>query len=347
MIITPTTIPQKLEWLQVGRFLAAFWVLIHHGEGQLFNGFLGNGVNWHSYGNLGVDFFFCLSGFIIIFRCWNSFGETESSGKFLQRRIVRIYPLIWLIMVVQLLAACFTSSTQTPSSWSTLLSDALLLPSAEEHTINVAWTLRHEMFFYGITALAMIFRPIVAFYIALVWLGAIILSNFTRYDLNLIESFLLSNWNLLFLTGVFVAFLYQKENKSPLLWTISGFAVFVIGSALFISGNFPNAHVPENLAKMISSALVFGGLLVFLIGLDLKQVKAPKILVILGDASYSIYLIHSTVLAHLRYRLDDTPLQIASLVAIPVILCVSVGMFRYFERPSGPFFRKMLFKREA
>jgi peptidoglycan/LPS O-acetylase OafA/YrhL len=192
----------------------------------------------------------------------------------------------------------------------------------------------------------MIFRPIVAFYIALFWLGAIVVGNFTENDFNLIESFLLSNWNLLFLTGVFVAFLFQKKDKSPHVWIISGLTIFAIGVILFISGNFPNAHVPENLAKMISSALVFGGLLALLIGLDLKQVKAPTILVILGDASYSIYLIHSTVLAHLRYRLHDTTLQIASIAAVPVILCVSVGMFRYFERPSGPFFRKLLFKRE-
>jgi len=93
----------KLEWLQVGRFLAAFWVLLHHGETQIFNGALGVGSVWHIYGMLGVDFFFCLSGFIIIFRSWQSFGDPMSAGQFMQRRIVRIFPLVWLLMLAQIL----------------------------------------------------------------------------------------------------------------------------------------------------------------------------------------------------------------------------------------------------
>jgi peptidoglycan/LPS O-acetylase OafA/YrhL len=336
---------ERLKWLQVGRFLAAFWVLLHHGEGQLFNGAFGIGVSWKTYGLLGVDFFFCLSGFIIIFQCWSSFGNPESAGRFLQRRIVRIYPLIWLVMLAQILASITIGNTSTPTDWATLTCDALLLPAKQEHTINVAWSLRHEMFFYGITAVIMLFKPKSALCLTCAWFIGILLTSFWKtHDSNLIGKFLFSSWNILFLTGVFVAFAFQNVHKKAANWLAVGFLLFICGLLFLISGSYPSHHTPEDLPRMISSAIMFGGVLTFLIGLDLKGIQPPWILVLLGDASYSIYIVHSTVLYHLRAHLNGFGLQIASIIAIPIILGISVLTYRYFERPSAQFFRKLFFE---
>jgi len=124
---------------------------------------------------------------------------------------------------------------------------------------------------------------------------------------------------------------------------IKNLLIFLCGLICFVAGDYPNHHLSENLVRMLCSALIFGGVITILIGLDLKGLKPPAMMVCLGDASFSIYLIHSTVLCHLRSNLQGTTLQIISIISIPIIFVVSHYLFRLFERPAAPIVRKLFF----
>lgn len=81
----------KYTHLQLGRGVAACWVIVHHLSTKL------SSVapdapplltGWMTKGWIGVDFFFVLSGFIIAM----SLSTQPRLGTFLVRRIARIFP---------------------------------------------------------------------------------------------------------------------------------------------------------------------------------------------------------------------------------------------------------------
>ena len=50
----------------------------------------------------GVDFFFTLSGFLISYIYLRCAGRPGEAGAFLERRLLRIYPLVWFFTLLSL-----------------------------------------------------------------------------------------------------------------------------------------------------------------------------------------------------------------------------------------------------
>ena len=87
------------------RFIAAFAVILHHLE--QFKYLLGYKNNWenpiiHQIGPLGVILFFVLSGFLITYLLLVEEKQTKtiSIKSFYMRRILRIWPLYYLIILL-------------------------------------------------------------------------------------------------------------------------------------------------------------------------------------------------------------------------------------------------------
>lgn len=92
---------QKLESLQVGRGVAAFMVLLFHS--QVFmrvvhpeSGF----ARMFGFGRTGVDFFFVLSGFLMVYVHRRDFGAPSRLGVYAYKRLTRIYPVYWVLCAV-------------------------------------------------------------------------------------------------------------------------------------------------------------------------------------------------------------------------------------------------------
>ncbi|GIW99734.1 MAG: hypothetical protein KatS3mg111_3067 [Pirellulaceae bacterium] len=88
---------KRYEWLEVGRGIAAIWVVLHHCD-QSFNAFMaapGNRPSLLVNGYLGVDFFFILSGFIIAYSTQQLQSRGGGGGggvkQYALSRITRIY----------------------------------------------------------------------------------------------------------------------------------------------------------------------------------------------------------------------------------------------------------------
>jgi len=83
----------EIDSLTSLRFVAALWVVaLHYTDIMPFDFATVTGLFAH--GKLGVDFFFILSGFILTHVYWRSLNEGRFRfGRFLQRRLARIYPL--------------------------------------------------------------------------------------------------------------------------------------------------------------------------------------------------------------------------------------------------------------
>jgi peptidoglycan/LPS O-acetylase OafA/YrhL len=90
------------------RFFAAYFVVLHHGETIRHKFGLPNFENYSFFQNgvLAVSFFFVLSGFLITYLLLTEIQGTGdvSLKKFYLRRVLRIFPLYYLLVFIGLIA---------------------------------------------------------------------------------------------------------------------------------------------------------------------------------------------------------------------------------------------------
>lgn len=136
----------QIATLQVGRAIAAMIVVIYHAT-QMTIGLAGPfpGSSLLLNGQLGVDFFFVLSGFII----YHS-APGKSLGSFTRARAHRVYlPYLPVGIGMALFLASIGSDM---NGWSWL--PTLTLAPVGHPALAVAWTLQHEIVFYAVFAAA-------------------------------------------------------------------------------------------------------------------------------------------------------------------------------------------------
>jgi peptidoglycan/LPS O-acetylase OafA/YrhL len=119
---------KELKPLTTMRGFFALWVLAFHIE---FNAGMPRGEPLISYGYLGVEFFFMLSGFILAGAYGEQFAQKWSFSQysaFLRRRILRIFPLHWTLIGTLILYDIFTTHAAHPLS-----------PLLSEFTLTQMW----------------------------------------------------------------------------------------------------------------------------------------------------------------------------------------------------------------
>jgi len=297
----------KLHLVQVCRGIAALLVLLFHDaityfplyEGTYDRGRPG-GPTPFDFGHAGVDFFFVLSGFIILWAHWSDIGRPQRLGRYVWRRVVRIYPTLWialaLILPVYFLRPALGGGYERDLD--VILRSAVLWPQAHLPIIPPAWSLCHEMMFYGLFALAIINLRAGIFAFA-TWFGAIVAVAVFGGEFPL--SFIGHPHNLQFFMGLAAA-LYLHRRRAPAPWLIAA-----LGTLLFIGTGMLETYYPEPARLGLSylglgAKLAYGcGSMLVIVGLveieRSRRIAVPAALLLLGDASYSIYLLHNALLA--------------------------------------------------
>lgn len=366
----------RLESVQCLRALAALCVFFFHLEyieGEMIATFEGSEApmigGLFLNGFAGVDLFFVISGFIIVYVTGRAPPGRHAFASFLFARAARIYPPWWLFASV--MAIYFLLSYGAPwdveelaeqgrsPAWHLFASFALL-PQNDFPLLGVGWTLVHEMHFYLVFALLLIlpYRARVAGLFA--W-AAIVLAGglaglagpFAKDYVHLVFSPL----TLEFLMGALAALLIVNGYRwRPGLVSIAGLLAF--GLALVIHELDPPWTLTWGRVVwfgMPSAVLIYG-----LVSLDLEgRFRAPPGMAALGDWSYALYLSHMIVLSALHRiyfaaanigeayfgvphwaanllrvglpgRADNVFLMVSGLIACIVFAWLT---FRFFERP--------------
>lgn len=280
-----------LQLVQIYRALALLWVLLFH-AGLITRGRYGTTpINdlWE-FGFAGVHLFFVVSGFIILTAHRADVGQPHRLGRYLARRLVRIYPLYWLVFLV--FGGWRLMSGQLPAY--DFMTNALVFHSKIKQVVQVSWTLAHEMVFYLFFALLILSRVFGGLILCLwlllaVWPGhppAAVFLNPINLEFGL---GLLAAWLCQRLSGLSVA---RKDALGGLFLGL-GMTGF-IATSVALKGH-PEAmdlwyrHPLPLLGYGLSStALLLATLSARLEGFALSL----RPLILIGNGSYAIYLVH-------------------------------------------------------
>src|SRR5262245_59712149 len=168
---------QKIEAIQALRGVAVLAVVAFHS--LVFDRNYSGGASvlpgWFRFGQSGVDLFFVISGFVMVTVTRGRFGKLKEVVRFLWSRATRIYPTFWFYFFVTLSVLLWrpTSLYQRAD----LLRSFLLLPSDGWQRVIVAWSLVHELWFYLVFALLLLFREKALLPFLCAWAAAILAVN--------------------------------------------------------------------------------------------------------------------------------------------------------------------------
>lgn len=344
--------------LQIGRAIAALLVVFHHAtlDSSFFYGTAFN--DFWIFGNIGVDFFFVLSGFIIYWAHKKDQEGVFAAKVYAYKRLVRIYAPFILISVVMFSAYYFVPALSQSDRTIGFISSFFLIP--QEHTspaLSVSWTLMHELLFYAVFIVSYIRKRLLLAF-SLVWSILILLYPLIQQKYFLAD-FLLDMHNIQFLLGMVLAyFFYNHEQvisnitKNKLLPSIMlALSITSLSYILFnkaILSSFLNEYyvlvVGVGFFILIMSMLLAEGALMWV------KLFNSKSLLFLGAASYSIYLFHNPALSILnRFAakvISIYPALNSELIFISISALATLGGIFYYllwEKPILSQMRKKVY----
>jgi exopolysaccharide production protein ExoZ len=268
------------------------------------------------------------------------------------KRLIRIYPIYWVIAAVSLLFLLMGSKNISDSVLSGnifrpvyLLKSFLLVAQDSYPFVKVAWSLCYEMFFYVMFGLCILFgrRTGLIFIFGYLVLLSCHVSNLFFIAENSSLSFPSSGYNLEFLIGILVAWCFKRVESNPVsIFANQWMARLFLGAGLvmFVAAWRHSLEFLPNFSKFsIYTRIFYGaaaGLIVFGIA-NLKLTKVNRVtslFLLLGDASYVLYLVHPLVLAIffkmiLKMGFYGTPVLNYGVSLFALLVCVITGVLMH------------------
>jgi peptidoglycan/LPS O-acetylase OafA/YrhL len=358
---TENTQRQTFVTIQILRGIAALGVVYDHcaTEGG-FNGLKHTGA-W------GVDIFFIMSGFII------AYIVSKNTENFMIKRIFRVVPLYFIATFsIVLVAIIFPDLIHgTKISIEKIIKSILFIPYKDELKQNSpilgqGWTLNFEMFFYLIMAFCVFFvknKKYLPILCSAVLIVLLFVFNVVKAESLILEFYRSNHGGLIpeFIYGLLLYFVYNciktKISVTPprLLLVINLICIGIIISSFvyLIASDVMGIYFSENrnLQKGIPALLLVISLLFIEKNINAENIVV-RFLVLLGDASYVMYLFHYHIIALFsrvifqRFILNTTTIAVILklLFTIIVTIIISVYLYKLVDMPIQRKLKKIIRK---
>lgn len=297
----------RIETLTATRGFAALMVVVFHFGTEVFP--FNKAEQFFTGGNLGVSYFFVLSGFVL----YHTYRQREISfGNFMKRRLARIAPLYYfalmLTVALPLYAAMQKGISLNGEFWKGIALNAIFaqayIPGYALSGNSPGWSLSIEMFFY-------LLFPV------LLWLAR---KNEKRFVVYAVVTYALSQAAHLAMVqalpdspGLSHDFVYYNP-----LWHLNGFMAGISGAILLSQSRRKTNRFAPAISGLLIILLInwrplslHNGLLapVFVLFMVALAQNEPKVLkwaplIFLGEISYGIYLLQEPVHKYM-VRLND------------------------------------------
>jgi exopolysaccharide production protein ExoZ len=265
----------------------------------------------------GVAIFFVISGFVMVA---STSDAPKNPGIFLLRRLLRIAPLYWFI-------TSWYALVMDHGDWSHLLHSFAFIPDLDAAgairfpVVDVGWTLNLEMAFYVLFALSMLLPRRIAIWALCITLATLAAFGTVFQTSPLVGNYLSPFW-WEFIAGMLIAHLGLRGPA----WCLP------LGFALLAAG--PLLTETRLLATSLPAALIVAS------ARSLDGILRPWALpVLMGDASYAIYLTHLFVVFPLFHAFGSSG-DLAIMIAV-LFGSVALGIFVHLavERPLADLLR--------
>ena len=348
------------------RFIAASCIVVLHLENHF--GFradmtLSGKLPWHQ----AVSFFFVLSGFILT-HAYPAIRTRPELRRFFVARLARVWPGHLFALLVWLWLATWVGQ-HSFGTWRQLLANVTMthawIPRAGYYLSGnvVSWSISTEFGFYLLFPLLLLLlrRQWLAITLATLGLSIILITLAQVFSLPYESGKGITTNGLLYMhplarlfefaCGMTGSFLFTgiqtRYQVRPWIATLVEVCAVV---AVALCARFSQETAGFichylNLKEPAMIWLVFGGLmaipftiLIFVFALGrgwISQALSVRWMVVLGEASYSIYLLHFTLISFFYYKFElsgtNPKLALAAyLLALPI---VSIGSWMYIETP--------------
>ena len=344
---------REITGIQYLRGYAAAAVVVAHANGMLgadkYSGVrpLGEIKN---LGGTGVVLFFLISGFIMPYIALRprSLAPATTTSEFLWRRFARVVPFLWVCIVAWVaLRVAGRGPAAWTEYWPGYLRAFVLWPTGFIDPPQ-AWTLRHEMFFYLLFSCTLMswrgrFLPLLFWILSpLLLLPFMAPSPVHRWDLL---SVLAHSSNLLFGFGLLCGYTYLRFPRlfavsvpgGSLTCLILWILAICVATTWRIKGDFSDALI----LGAICLPLVYAGIC----SKPSRYQRIDRAAYLIGDASYSIYMIHGIVIAS---SLSVAALFVPwadpfALLVFCLVASIALGIWvhRNIELPLVRFFKRL------
>lgn len=343
------------------RFLAATLVFIYHNRKYWRTDLHPEALRFINEFHIGVSLFFVLSGFLIAYTYKDEpLKSLQKYSQYLLLRLARIMPMYWLILTVYYLDPRFGNykfSSLTYSLFHAFSSTRNLDGIAQAWSLNVEmcfyllaplfFLLLRKRFIYFITALLFVFATTVLTGVIWNYYGN---PNHFFTPVKFVVNGTFAGRSVQFLTGMLLAYGLRENKfafffriKRKTLWGFFALLIITYSIGLFEKNIYVSGD--ETVPGMILHALILPFGIAFIIaGLMTEKTWIQKFfgsrfLVLLGNASFTFYLIHISYVS----------IKIRQLVLLPdrnfiLLWVVSIVIYLFIEKPLYTLCRKWIAK---
>jgi len=296
------------------------------------------------FGSFGVDVFFVISGYIMA-RILDPESDS-SSDFFFRRRVLRIVPPYWFFTILLFVAALKVPQLMgaTQATGVDLLKSLLFIPFSKgngliQPLLFIGWSLNYEMYFYLALAVGLLIHKKWASWVGAGLVVATMLACLPFAGTSVVAKFYSRDLVLEFLLGIVSYYICRAvPDATAKRWRGVALAVCLASGfwLIAVQGWLPEMHVTRVLTLGIAALLlVTSASLLSQSGWDTRL----GWLVLIGDASYVLYLIHP----YCEYSLDrffgarlhwlKSQTVTGMLIGVGSSLLLAIVVHLYGERP--------------
>ncbi|WP_338931886.1 acyltransferase [Streptomyces netropsis] len=284
-----------------------------------------------SYGWLGVQLFFLISGFVICMSCWG-----KSVGRFAASRVTRLYPAYWFaVLAVSFVLYLWPVVNETPRPQDvavnlTMLQDPLGVAPVD----GVYWTLWIEMRFYLLFALVawkgLTYRRAVGF--CALWAVAAVVAR--GVDDGVLTEILLPQDCWYFIAGI-AFYLMYRFRPNLVLWLIVSGSFLIVEHDLLAAHARAESHMGHSVPRwptLLLMAVFFAAVTAVALGwtrrLDWRWLATAGVL------TYPLYLLHERIgWVVIKHADGHVPRYLLLPALVLGMLQAAWLTHRYVERP--------------
>ncbi|MEW1954927.1 acyltransferase [Terrabacter sp. NPDC080008] len=333
--------PDRLRLLDGLRLLAALTVLAYHftardsyawGQrpSRLFPGL----SQVTQYGNLGVNLFFIISGFVILMTAWG-----RPVDKFATSRITRLFPAYWAGVLLTGGLLLLVRPEGGLHGWEAITNLTMAQSALDvDHVDGVYWTLWVELRFYLLIGLLLAVgltrRRVIGLIVFWPMLAALVHTT----DQAFLSSLLIWNYAPYFAAGM-ALFLIYREGASVFHWLLVAYNWAII---VGLTGRYFPSGVDK---KTHHQASLWVTLIVITVSILLVAACTSRVarrvqwrwLTTAGALTYPLYLLHEHwgwfFISHIRHWVSPV---VTLVVVTAACLLMAWLIHRWVERPLAP-----------